>query len=300
MDNQVSVSVITVCFQAEKQISKTIQSVCRQACSDMEYIIIDGKSADHTMDVARRYEKFFFRRGIRYQIVSEPDKGIYDAMNKGVLQARGKWLNFLNAGDYYAHKDALSVAVKAGNTACGIIYGDYIDNYHGLVKKILAKPLASLTEGMAFSHQSAFIQRQLLLDRPYDRSFRIAGDYDFFLDCYLKGIVFQHVAYPFAVFIRDGISSNGGMDVCLEELRAKQKNGLLSSTEFADRLNQIKNPGLRGKIRAGIKAALPESVFCIYSGMKYWKKGYRRLQHPDDAGRMEYECNHKNNPPHCS
>ena len=105
------VSVITVCFNRESDIRYTIESVLKQTYPFVEYLIIDGASTDSTLSVARQYEKLFAKKGYRYRVVSEPDSGIYDAMNKGIRMATGELIAFLNAGDWY-EKTAISFAVE--------------------------------------------------------------------------------------------------------------------------------------------------------------------------------------------
>lgn len=100
--NHPTISVITVCLNAEHLLKQTIDSVLGQTFDDYEYIIIDGGSEDHTIDVIKQYQDHPHVRWI-----SEPDKGIYDAMNKGVSMAKGEWLNFMNAGDCFASNDVL-------------------------------------------------------------------------------------------------------------------------------------------------------------------------------------------------
>ncbi len=95
------ISVITICYNAAAGIERTIQSVLGQTYRNIEYIIIDGGSSDGTVDIIKKYEDRF-----EYW-VSEPDKGIYDAMNKGIKHAEGEWLNMMNAGDNFADKDVL-------------------------------------------------------------------------------------------------------------------------------------------------------------------------------------------------
>lgn len=96
------ISIITVCFNAEADIEKTIISVLGQTFQDYEYIIVDGASKDTTMQIVGKYS------GKIHQVISEPDKGIYDAMNKGIHLANGEWLIFMNAGDYFSSPTLLS------------------------------------------------------------------------------------------------------------------------------------------------------------------------------------------------
>lgn len=96
------ISIITVCFNAEIEIEKTITSVLSQTFEDFEYIIVDGSSEDTTMQIVGKYKDKI------HQIISEPDKGIYDAMNKGVRSANGEWLIFMNAGDYFSSTTLLA------------------------------------------------------------------------------------------------------------------------------------------------------------------------------------------------
>lgn len=93
-------TVITVCFNSEKTIEKCIQSVLEQKYNDIEYIIIDGKSTDKTVEILKKYEEKFLLKNRSYKYISEKDSGIYDAMNKGLKLAAGKWIYFLGSDDY--------------------------------------------------------------------------------------------------------------------------------------------------------------------------------------------------------
>ena len=96
------ISVITICYNAEKTIERTIKSVLNQSYKNLEYIIIDGGSKDNTMKIVKRYKDKIS------SVISEPDNGIYDAMNKGVRIATGEWLNMMNAGDCYTNDEVLN------------------------------------------------------------------------------------------------------------------------------------------------------------------------------------------------
>lgn len=106
--NNVKVSVITPCFNSEKTIQKTLESVLNQTYNNYEYIIIDGKSTDKTLQIIEKYKPLF---GEKIQVYSEPDKGIYDAMNKGIMKASGDIIGIVNSDDYY-ELDALENMVN--------------------------------------------------------------------------------------------------------------------------------------------------------------------------------------------
>ena len=105
MDNHNStkplISIITVCFNSAKTIRQTIESVLNQTYTNIEYILIDGKSTDNTVAIIQEYAPLFAAKGIAYRWVSEPDNGIYDAMNKGIKLATGEWIGIINSDDYF-------------------------------------------------------------------------------------------------------------------------------------------------------------------------------------------------------
>ena len=122
------ISIITVCFNAADIIEKTVLSVLSQSYTDYEYIIIDGGSTDGTMEVLNRYSKQIAT------IISEPDRGIYDAMNKGISKAHGEWVNFMNAGDTFVDSDVLSKVFEKSYTSdiCFLYSDHYMMNSKGV------------------------------------------------------------------------------------------------------------------------------------------------------------------------
>ena len=98
--NKVKLSVITVCYN-EKEIERTCRSIAGQKCQNFEWIVIDGGSTDGTLEILQRY------KGRIDKLVSEPDKGVFDAMNKGIKLAHGEWLNFMNGGDLFANDEVV-------------------------------------------------------------------------------------------------------------------------------------------------------------------------------------------------
>ena len=125
------VTVITVCYNAETGIEKTIQSVIGQTYQNIEYIIIDGGSKDHTLNIVNKYKDRISK------VISEPDKGIYDAMNKGILAATGDWINFMNVGDSFFSPDTLSkVFEKSDHSNAGVVPKSEPNGFYGHLSSV--------------------------------------------------------------------------------------------------------------------------------------------------------------------
>lgn len=178
------VSVITITFNAARTLERTIASVERQDYKAIEYIIVDGGSTDGTLQIVGRHERTVSR------CISEPDDGIYFAMNKGLAAATGEYVWFLNAGDEFAQPSTLS-SVMAAAAGADVVYGDtVVTALDGSVigGRRLAPPDSltadSFRDGMLVCHQ-AFVPRRSLC-APYDTSFRFSADYDWCLKILLK------------------------------------------------------------------------------------------------------------------
>lgn len=185
-------SVITVCYNSEHFIERTILSVIalKRAMKDVEYIIVDGDSTDRTIGVVSKYKEYIDR------IISEPDKGIYDAMNKGVGFASGEWICFMNSGDMFYKPEALadlhSVFQQAVNKL--VVYGNWIMDFGKDKVPMKAEPIKLLQYRMVFNHQASFVKTAELRLHPFDLQYRIVADFNFFYHLYrTKGsCVFYH------------------------------------------------------------------------------------------------------------
>lgn len=177
-------SIITVCYNAKGTIGRTIDSVDCQTCTDYEHLIIDGASSDGTVALAKAKASALRR------IISEPDKGIYDAMNKGIGASDGKYLIFLNAGDKFHSRDTLAAIAQAiaDNDSPGIVYGQtaIVDNdgkYLG--PRHLTAPddltLKSFADGMLVCHQAFVALRRIA--GFYNTRYRFSADYDWCIGC---------------------------------------------------------------------------------------------------------------------
>ena len=180
MDNQQPlISVITVTYNAAGVLPATMQSLREQQCADFEHIIIDGASTDSTLAVARRYST----PGLR--ILSEKDNGLYDAMNKGLAEAKGEYVVFLNAGDTFHTPHTLDdlAEVILDNDFPGVVYGqtDIVDaSRRRLRARHLTAPAnltyRSFADGMVVCHQAFIALRRITSE--YDLRYRFSADYD--------------------------------------------------------------------------------------------------------------------------
>lgn len=189
------VTIITVCRNHAQELERTIRSVESQTWQEKEYLVIDGASTDETPNVIKAHEASITRW------VSEPDQGIYDAMNKGVKMAQGEWVIFMNAGDTFASDDTLQ-RVFGSPLDADVIYGDVIKGE--LVKKAEAPRNA---HRMFYCHQSAFVRTRCLREFPFDIRHRMSADFKQVKQLYLSGKTFRQLDFPVANFDTQGVSN---------------------------------------------------------------------------------------------
>lgn len=205
------ITVITVTYNCAAVVEQTICSILEQTYSEVEYIIIDGGSTDGTLDIIRRYTN-----RIAY-FVSEPDKGIYDAMNKGILVSTGEWLNFMNAGDLFVSKDILQRMVEE------IIPGNYIlrGNIIRIYPKFKVKSVGVTVQepslmdmfNNTFHHQACLIHASLFKKFGlYSTDYKLCSDWKFFFDCIvLHNVKSKYIDLTVACFKMDGASTNNSI-----------------------------------------------------------------------------------------
>lgn len=183
MISQPLISIITITYNAAETIPLTMASVAEQTCFDFEHLIIDGASTDSTIIIARQMGVPSLR------IVSEPDRGLYDAMNKGLRMARGRYVLFLNSGDRFHTRESLALYADAiRKKSPDIIYGD-TDIVDASGKRLGPRHLSapamltvdSFSRGMLICHQ-AFMVRKAIAPR-FDTDYKFSADYDWTIRC---------------------------------------------------------------------------------------------------------------------
>jgi len=203
--NKPKISIITITYNAVSVLEETILSVINQTYDNIEYIIIDGGSTDGTFDIIKKYED-----KIDYW-VSESDRGIYDAMNKGIDQATGEWILFLNSGDLLYKNNTIDNVFK-NQYSVGLIYGDSIAVKDNGTKALLKSmhSTAEMWKGPCFRHGALFTKAWILKENKFEisKELRIAADFDFIYKCYKYGYSFQKIDEIIIYFLEEGVSSN--------------------------------------------------------------------------------------------
>ena len=202
-------SIITVTYNAADTIGATMRSISRQSFSDYEHLVIDGASTDDTLRIASSLAD-----GQHCTIVSEPDKGLYDAMNKGIDRASGQYLIFLNAGDTFHSPSTLAIIAEAirrsGNP--GIVYGqtDVVDSSRKrLADRHLRAPeqltLRSFANGMVVCHQAFIVLARIA--PAFDTRYRYSADYDWCIRCLQHSRNNVYVPATLIDYLLEGIST---------------------------------------------------------------------------------------------
>lgn len=202
------VSVITVVYNDVGHIRETIESFFSQTWEDKEYIVIDGGSTDGTIDIIKEYAN-----RISYWI-SEPDKGMYDAMNKGILKANGDWINILNSGDLYSTSEVITDVMLCKKTSeVDIIYGNSIAVYEEFDKNIPAQENPDIMKIFpAYRHGSSFIRTKVQKEHLYDLSLqrKLGYSLDWYIihKIYIEGYKFAKINLNIESYSVNGISNH--------------------------------------------------------------------------------------------
>ena len=225
-ENNLKVSIITVCLNSEMTIEQTIQSVINQTYSNIEYIIIDGKSTDRTLEILNKYMD---RISI---LVSEKDEGIYDAMNKGLKLATGDIIYFLNSGDYLYHFSTIEkiVSLFAKDDLLKVVYGDVIHYDERTKKEYYASSHIPNRNALFIkgTNQQAMFAKKCVFNKfgNFDLKYSIFADYDWFLKIVLKhGVKSYYYNSPVCFYLMGGVSGDGAIKYDYERYEIIKKYG---------------------------------------------------------------------------
>lgn len=226
------VSIITVCYNSAATIKDTIVSVLEQDYSDIEYIIVDGASKDQTMEIVNQYKERIAK------VISEPDKGIYDAMNKGIQLATGDVVGILNSDDFFSSSKSISEVVKNFKDDIDAVYGDLIyvkQNNVKLFSRLYSSKYFQTWKirfGFMVPHPT-FYARRSLFDKLgyYKLNYRVAADFELMARFFKSGIKTRRVNSILVAMREGGISSSGikwRIHQNMEISRACNENGIFT------------------------------------------------------------------------
>lgn len=207
-------SIITITYNDANGLNATINSLVNQSNLHIEHIIVDGNSKDNTIAVIRDYESKINELGLKISLmwISEPDSGIYNAMNKGVMMSSSEYLLFLNSGDTFATNDVIKNLLSE-ELKSDIVIGriNVVNSDNIVVKKnhTIVKPLTLFTFYLwGIPHQGTLIKRTLQLENLYDETYRINSDFKFFLKVLiLENRTIQYIDHTIANYDNSGVSS---------------------------------------------------------------------------------------------
>ena len=214
--NQDLVTVVTVTYNAEDLLEETILSVINQNHQNIEYIIIDGASTDGTIDIIKKYED-----KISYWI-SEPDEGIYYAMNKAIEKATGEWIIFMNAGDTFFDLTTIAYVMEHKNIQAELLYGDFQSKETLSIQK--ADKVSACHFYMPFSHQSLFVKTTIMKKEPYNTCYHLAADHDFIVRMYHNKKIFHYIDRTVSIFAAGGFAQSNTLLMYVESIKILLEN----------------------------------------------------------------------------
>lgn len=270
-------SIITVCFNSEKTISDTIKSILNQNYKNIEYIIVDGKSQDKTIEIIESYKEDFINKGIALKIISEKDNGIYDAMNKGINIATGEIIGIINSDDWY-EKDILNDVAKIfEKNNVDIVYGDLdwifeIDGQIYYKRQPSCNDFSEVKKGMLINHPTVFVKKEIYKSVGlFNEKYKIAADWDFILRVMKYGVSSYYYNKNMAYFRFNGISTLPSFKHVLEKLDVRLNNNI--------RLNEIITSFIKDVIGYCVmfvsRNILPKKMYLIIKKKRFvenWEK----------------------------
>jgi glycosyltransferase involved in cell wall biosynthesis len=225
MSRKPIISIITVVFNGEKYLEQTILSVIKNKSPEVEYVIIDGGSTDGTLDIIERYKDEID------QCISEQDKGLYDAMNKGIHISSGKYIGIVNSDDWleeHALENVINVIKKGANE--DVLYG-YLRVIDDDKEFIVSRKSHEFINKEMIHHPSCFISK-ICYEKlgGYDTNYKVSADYDLLLKLFNNNVTFKGIDYIISNFRTGGVSST--LNGVIETIKVKEKYGIKVSKKL--------------------------------------------------------------------
>lgn len=221
-DTKMRMSVITVCYNSEATIRRTIESVLSQTSSDFEYLAVDGASTDRTLSILKEYRDRFEKRAIPYRICSGRDRGIYDAMDKGIAKSRGDIIGMVNSDDWY-EPDAVETVLKIKDRNDFDICMCSMNLWHGGRKRVKTPRIRKFRTSRDFCHPSMFVTRKTYEKIGlYNRKLFYA-DFDFWLRALEQDAEIVLSSTVVTNYVTGGVSSRKSFSGMLMRMKERFK-----------------------------------------------------------------------------
>ena len=256
----IKLTIIIVSLNTKNDFLKTLDSIKKQKFKNYEIIIVDGKSNDGTIHEINKI------KNKKIKSIIGKDKGIYDAMNKGVRKSLGDWVIFLNSGDLFYNKYVLKKISRKIKNEHEILYGDTVVKNQFFSHKVKAKNFTKDTVLMPFCHQSTIVKKNLFIKNKFSLNYKIASDFNFFIKLFNNQHFFYNMNIVISKVKSNGLSDINRNQVFNENIKIIKENNNYSSLIF--KLIVIKNFNLLKDI---LKNLLPKSLIILILKIKYKK-----------------------------
>lgn len=227
----ITISIITVCLNSGKTIKRTFDCVLAQTVLPLEYIVIDGKSTDNTVDIIKEYGPSFKNKGVKFNWISEKDKGIYDAMDKGIRMANGDYIGIINSDDYYMPWTVQTISEEAAqHQDVDVFHGLLRHTSNGVLSRVTGLPSSQLKNNM-IEHPTCFVKRTVYQKFGlFNLRYKYVADYELMIRLKRKGCNFYLIEKVLADFEENGAGNSWVSQK--ETLRLKRKEDLLSQKGY--------------------------------------------------------------------
>lgn len=218
--SEVKISILTVCRNSEKTISRTIESVLNQSCPPYEYYVIDGVSSDKSVEIAKKYSNDFLQKNINYRVISEKDKGMYDALNKGARLATGELVGQINSDDWYEPFALQEMTALYKKTHFDMAYSDIRMIQSDEKSWIKKASVDRFVNSRHWNHPTQFTRRELLIKKPYACKC-MSDDLDFMLWVRSNNYHVEALDKVLANFTIEGMSHSKSLKSAMDRIKTK-------------------------------------------------------------------------------
>ncbi len=224
-------SVVTVCYNTEQNIAKTIESVLQQkGMEQCEYLIKDGNSTDATEEIVHTYAAIFKEKGIPFFYYTEEDTGIYNAMNVSIDKCVGKWILFMNAGDCFYEESTISHILQAIENVpqnVGVIYGNTQVTLCNGQQIFVRADHTQLKSASSICHQSCLVKAEHLRQMKFDERYSVAADRELLIRLMEQGVGFHKIDYIISCYERGGRSNRSFVASFQDKYELEKQHDLL-------------------------------------------------------------------------